>query len=323
MEQEDFIDTDPTVIQEISDSEVQSEKSGRTWTRPERKDKVMGFWRTMSGKQGKFLTEAGTKKEKVAIGMAGIAKPTKDFRFSVKSLPGKIRVWNGAYEMKEPTGKTVISLGVAESVTLFESITLEKTWSKNGVSIDANCGLRYQQANEGAQRGKGKVDGAQENVPENVPTPQVTRAATPQKKVFNYDWVVTLKTSIWCWLIPPILLSIGRRYLNNKNNSTLRAGIQVPYSNNNRSCILEGTWKPEANFCSGRATWFWNQQSFVGAEVSNKRSCFVFVGTPFLTPNTPYFQSGAWKEFRNHMLLFTTLGVRNGNGQFGLHMTWK
>lgn len=29
------------------------------------RDKVMAFWRTMSGKQTRFLTEAGTKKERV------------------------------------------------------------------------------------------------------------------------------------------------------------------------------------------------------------------------------------------------------------------
>jgi hypothetical protein len=335
-------------LQEPTPEEPRGQRGGQRDGHPyrrqnfgEKRDKVMAFWRTMSGKQTRFLSEAGTKKEKVrtlfslltlsqvAISMAGIAKPTKDFRFNVKSV-GKTRVWNGTYEWREPTGKSTCSIGFAEAFPPLDSLSVGKSWTKDGVHIEANGSIRLQHQNQ-QQGPKPRAKDQTEDDPSNPKPPKPVGTGKPAPnntgqgwgRNMSYECTVALRTSVWWHIFPPLLLSITRRANNNRPNTFFRAGVQVPYANDNRSVMLEGSWKPEGDYYSGRIIWFWNPRSFVGVEASNKRSCFAFVGTPFITPNNPYFQGRVWKELRMHMLMFTTLGVRNGDPQFGLHMTWK
>lgn len=249
--------------------------------------------------------------------MAGIAKPTKDFKFNVKTA-GKTRVWNGSYEMRESGGKTTVSLGIAESSFPLESASVGKTWSREGIAIETNLGVKWPAPTDSKEREKKKTQ------EEDTTTPSVPRAQSfSATKYPTYDASVTMRTSKWFYLLPPLLLSASRRGTPNKPTTTYRAGVQLPYANDTRTVLLEGSWRPETNLYSGRVMWFWNSRAFVGVEASSKKSCFAFAGSPFLAPQHSYFQGPVWKELRSHMILFTTMGIRNGDFQFGVHMTWK
>lgn len=247
--------------------------------------------------------------------MAGIAKPTKDLKINLKTT-GKTRVWSGSYDMREPTGKTTFALGIAETSFPLDSLNIGKSWSKEGIAFEANCGLKWARGDTKGEQRTGKAKDSIEG-PAFPPMPYT------HSKIPTYDASVTLRTSVWYYILPPLLLSIGRRLANNKPSTTYKAGVQFPYSNDTRSIMAEGTFKPESHFYSGRCTWFYNPKAFVGFEASNKRSYFSFIGSPLTTPSHQLFQGPVWKEMRSHMILFATIGMRNDQLQFGVHMTWK
>lgn len=137
--------------------------------------------------------------------------------------------------MRQPTGKTTISLGVAESTFPVESLSLGKSWTKDGVALEANCSLKFQIGGETKEKKKATSDTKESSGPQTI---SMTPPVMPSNSYLpSYDATVTMRTSKWFFLLPPILLSIGRRSSFNKPNTTFKGGFQFPYSNDARSVV--------------------------------------------------------------------------------------